>query len=35
MHVGSKFRLHTGEYWKLSDKLKPIKDLWYNVETNY
>ena len=31
MHVGSKFALHTGEFWKLSKRLESIKDLWYNA----
>ena len=32
MHVGHKYALHTGEFWKLSDKLKPIKELWYSAK---
>ena len=31
MHVGHKFALNTGEFYKTPDKLQSIRDLWYNA----
>ena len=31
MHVGHKYAIHTGEFWRLDKKLKPLKRLWESI----
>jgi hypothetical protein len=35
MHVGSKFALHTGEFAKISERLKSIKELWFSARDRF
>jgi len=35
MHVGSKFALHTGEFCKIPDRLKSIRELWYSARDKF
>ena len=35
MHVGSKFALHSGEFWKIPERLKSIRELWYSARDKF